>query len=248
MFVLHFLEISEHEDSVTFCSCGKNKSRGNQPSCQQLKDNNKSGCPCVKKKLSCTRKCKCRNCQNQSNSTAKTPPPHLVSCRCGESAAYKKGLNIVSCKDVEKKSKCPCLGSGQGCSHLCKCHNCDNMHGARSVAQAQSPGCPRKRKRGDQQYKRAKSCNFLASAGFAPLSGPWTNFECSLLATVINVLSLTLIAPTAKNIAQLFNYVTDSSHAQETSFKPSNKTINQIAAKLAHLERKVAVSNARSCS
>ena len=121
-------------ESLTICSCGKNKKRMSQASCQQREDK-PSGCPCVKKNICCTRKCKCRNCNNLSKSTVPSTctPLKLLRCRCGENTALKKddSINVVSCRDGEKKSKCPCLGSGQGCSDLCRCFNCENVHGAR---------------------------------------------------------------------------------------------------------------------
>ena len=46
------------------------------------------------------------------------------------------------------------------------------------------------------------------------------------------VLSLILIPPTANTIAQFYNYVVASSHAQAVSFKQSSKIMSQVAAKL----------------
>ena len=102
----------------------------------------------------------------------------------------------------------------------------------------------KKKKRTDPGYKRQRSCDFLATGGFEPSSGPWTNFECAVLVAVIKVLSFTLIGPTADNISKLFNYVVDSGHHSQTMpFKPSSKTMHQISGKLAHLERKKVVLN-----
>lgn len=245
-FSLEKSDFGQTELESTFCSCGKNnKKRGSQASCQQLKDK-KSCCPCVKKNVCCSRKCKCRNCNNLSKSTALSPPSKFLRCRCGETKAYKKvtGIRIVSCRDTEKKSKCPCLGSSQGCSALCQCFNCENVHGTRLAAQFKSPKGVKKKKRSDTGYKRQRSCYFLASGGFEPPSGPWTNFECAVLVAVIKVLSLTLIVPTADNITKLFNYVVGSGHhSQAMPFTPSSKTMHQISGKLAHLERKKALLN-----
>lgn len=134
-------DFGQTELESTFCSCGKNnKKRGSQASCQQLKDE-KSCCSCVKKNFCSSRKCKCRNCNNLSKSTALSLPSKFLRCRCGETKAYKKdtGIRIVSCRDAEKKSKCPCLGSYQGCSDLFQCFNCENVHGTRLAAQFKSP-------------------------------------------------------------------------------------------------------------
>lgn len=239
-------DFGQTESESTFCSCGKNnQKRGSQASCQQHKDK-KNNCPCVKENVCCSRKCKCRNCNNLSKSTAVSPPTKFLRCRCGETTAHRKdtGIRIVSCRDTEKKSKCPCLGSYQGCSDLCRCFNCENVHGTRLSAQFNCPRGVKKKKRSDPGYKRQRSCDFLATGGFEPSSGPWTNFECAVLVAVIKVLSFTLIGPTADNISKLFNYVVDSGHhSQAMPFKPSSKTMHQISGKLAHLERKKAVSN-----
>ncbi|XP_068678618.1 uncharacterized protein [Montipora foliosa] len=134
-------DFGQTESESTICSRGKNnKKRGSQASCQQHKDK-KSNCPCVKENVCCSRKCKCRNCHNLFKSTALSPPTKFLRCRCGETTAHRKdsGIRIVSCRDTEKKSKCPCLGSYQGCSDLCRCFNRENVNGTRLAAQFNSP-------------------------------------------------------------------------------------------------------------
>ena len=149
-------DFGQTESESTFCSCGKNnQKRGSQASCQQHKDK-KSNCPCVKENVCCSRKCKCRNCNNLCKSTAVSPPTKFLRCRCGETTAHRKdtGIRIVSCRDTEKKSKCPCLGSYQGCSDLCRCFNCENVHGTRLSAQF---NCPRGVKKKKEKWSRLQA-------------------------------------------------------------------------------------------
>ena len=38
------------------------------------------------------------------------------------------GNGFTACKDLKRKSKCPCLCQGVYCSKYCKCFNCGNRH------------------------------------------------------------------------------------------------------------------------
>lgn len=88
-------DFGQTESESTFCSCGKNnQKRGSQASCQQHKDK-KSNCPCVKENVCCSRKCKCRNCNNLSKSTAVSPPTKFLRCRCGETTAHRKDTGLA---------------------------------------------------------------------------------------------------------------------------------------------------------
>lgn len=225
------------------CSCGKNKSRAVKVSCQ-TSAGGPIYCPCVRKGAHCTRSCRCRNCCNIGKISTKP-----VACRCGQtSSAKKKGdVTLSSCNDSKKKSKCPCLRNGVGCSSACRCVQCANVHGTNSRALVKSP--VRKRKRTQASFKREKGSEFIASSGVSSPSEPWTSHESVLLATVMKFIRLTAITPSTENIARLFNYSVGSRFAKESvQFPLLPKKSSQISGKLAHYKRKSAVDAARiSC-
>lgn len=175
--------------------------------------------------------------QDTSTNGVKMPYRHL-SCRCGEGMAKKRGYaqNYTACKDTVIKSKCPCLGHGQGCSPSCSCVGCQNVHGARSRPSARPSGVKRKRSPGI--YKRVKGSQFLSSAGISQIQGPWTNYESVLLTSVVRVINLTDVEPTPGNISTLYNFVIRSKFSGKMPVTSSSKTASQIAAKLTHMEKK----------
>lgn len=165
-----------------------------------------------------------------------------LKCRCGERMA-KKSSNYIACKDGKKKSRCPCLGYGQGCSSSCECVGCQNVHGARSGSSTIPSGVKRKRSPGI--YKREKGYKYLSSAGTPQAQGPWTNYESVLLSSVMKLISLTDVSPSTENYSKLFNFVVGSNLKQHMHSTPSSKTATQIAAKLAHSGKKREVAYAR---
>lgn len=152
--------------------------------------------------------------------------------------AKKRGdaKKYAACKDTVIKSKCPCLGHGQGCSSNCSCVGCENVHGARSRPSSRPSGVKRKRSPGI--YKRVKGSQFLSSAGISQIHGPWTNYESVLLTSVIRVIKLTDVEPSPGNIATLYNFVVGSKFSGQMAVIPSSKTSTHIAAKLTHMEKK----------
>ena len=56
-------------------------------------------------------------------------------CWCGQGNKSKDDdLMQESCRDGSRKSRCPCVARGIGCTNLCRCINCTNIMQAR-VAQ-----------------------------------------------------------------------------------------------------------------
>lgn len=165
-------------------------------------------------------------------------PYKPLCCRCGEGMAKKKGngTKYAVCKDTESKSKCPCLGHGQGCSSFCSCLGCKNVHGARSCSTSRPSGVKRKRLPGI--YKKGKGSQFLKSAGIPQIHGPWTHYESVLLISVIKVVNLTDMQPSPGNISTLYNFVLSSKSSGQMPVSPTLKTATQITAKLAHMEKK----------
>ena len=109
----------------------------------------------------------------------------------------KKSSNYIACKHGKMKTRCPCLGHGQGCSSSCECVGCQNVHGARSGSSTIPSGVKRKRSPGI--YKREKGCKYLSSAGTPQAQGPWTNYESVLLSSVMKLISLTDVSPSTEN-------------------------------------------------
>ena len=92
------------------------------------------------------------------------------------------------------------------------------MHGARSGPSTIPSGIKRKRSPGI--YKRAKGCEYLTTAGIPQAWGPWTNYE-----TVIRLISVTDVEPSAENISKLFNFVVSkSNNKDQMPITPASKT------------------------
>ena len=54
-------------------------------------------------------------------------------------------------KDGKTKSRCTCLGCGQGCSSFCECVGCENVHAVRPSPSRKRTGVKRK---GRQEFIR----------------------------------------------------------------------------------------------
>lgn len=190
------------KDNSKGCSCGKNMTRGSKSSCLSA---TRKVCPCVQKGISCTRRCRCKNCgnlnqdlRNEGEDSAGTMPYRHLSCKRGENMAKKRedAKTFAACRDGEIKSKCPCLRHGQGCSSLGSCVGCKNVYGASSRPTSKPSGVKRKRSPGI--HKRLKGSEFLSSTGTPQTRGPWTNYESVLLASVIKVINITDVEPSPK--------------------------------------------------
>lgn len=136
-------EFSDSDDSVKKtikakrCNCGKNR-RGTKISCVS------DICPCKKNESPCTSDCRCHNCRNVNHISNTSGREN--GCRCGQGNKSKDDyLMQESCRDGSRKSKCPCVATGIGCTNLCRCINCANITQAR-VTQV-TPMKQRKRKR-----------------------------------------------------------------------------------------------------
>ena len=169
--LIHFIDFSDslQEESPKGCSCGKNTSRGGKAAC---KTSGTTSCSCVRKGKTCTGICICKNCCNAGQTVVTTADNSLnnmnITCRCGQNTA--KNTSFVACQDGKRKSKCPCLGYGKGCSTACQCKGCGNIHGSSSRAPRSSVSG--KRKRVEAIYRRENSSTFLRSAGMSTNAGP----------------------------------------------------------------------------
>ncbi|KAK2562580.1 hypothetical protein P5673_014263, partial [Acropora cervicornis] len=109
------------------CRCGvgrKRKGAGDpQASHKPCQDGlRKSKCPCVAGGIGCTDVCRFFNCGNISVKRG---------CRCGVGRKRKGAgdpqASHKSCQDGLRKSKCPCVAGGIGCTDVCRCFNCGNI-------------------------------------------------------------------------------------------------------------------------
>lgn len=211
------------------CACGK-KSNGKRANC--IKGEEKSRCSCVIRGASCTRKCRCRTCQNKETNEDKEEPPKSTGCRCGMN---KKG-NFQSCVDIEgqRKTKCPCFRVGSGCtSNLCFCKKCNNPF---SPSQAQEKEVAktetRKRKR-HSSYTRTRGAEFLQANDSKASQGPWTKSEGCMLQTIESLLGVLGSVPVnAESVEKLYNFVANSEKAKELGLDLRAKSVNQIQAKM----------------
>ena len=134
-------------------------------------------CPCKKKEKKCTRKCRCHNCTNIDKNTATKETLQIKRCRCGRGSKSKTDPLIQEpCRDGRRKSKCPCVARGMGCTKICSCLNCANIIQSRIAPT--KPKEQRKRKRPTvSPYKRKNGKTFMESENVSFTSGSWKNIE-----------------------------------------------------------------------
>ncbi|CAH3166876.1 unnamed protein product [Pocillopora meandrina] len=234
-------EVSSENDcdeqaKETRCTCGKNKKNKSVSDifCVSGK------CPCHKVNHSCTRSCRCYNCKNtcNSNDVVKVKKSLKRGCRCGVGQKSKRdgGPNAShkSCQDSLRKSKCPCVAGGIGCTEVCRCFNCGNIVQARA-----DPGKSPKRKKRNRAtvspYKRKKGSKFMISQNAEVDCGPWRNIETLCLMVCRDVMLSQGLSINSKNLRDLYDFVAKSPAVMEMSLNIAAKSTAQIAAKIAHL-------------
>ena len=99
------------------CSCGKNNAKDSEKASCTKDDKGHSHCPCVILGHFCSRNCRCKRCENSTmqatcSSTSEVGYTIDVSCKCGHNKV-KYDNKYISCRDVPRKSKCPCLRVNQ---------------------------------------------------------------------------------------------------------------------------------------
>lgn len=223
------------------CACGK-KSNGKSANC--IKGEGRSRCSCVIRGASCTRKCRCRTCQNKETSKDEKETPKSTGCRCG---INKKG-NFQSCADIEgkRKTKCPCFRVGSGCnSNLCFCKNCKNSFSSFQAQETEvTKTATRKRKR-HSSYTRIRGAEFLQANNSEASQGPWTKLEGCMLQTIESLLGVLGSVPVnAESVEKLYNFVANSEKAKELGLDLRVKSVKQIQAKMLQvLKTKTAFQN-----
>lgn len=123
-------------------------------------------------------------------------PSNDSFCRCGVNG------DKLSCSDTERyHTRCKCFKQNIGCSQLCKCKNCSNTFGRRSLLGK------RNRVMHKQQYTLPSSKAFAEDRCEKIKYGPWTLLENVILAHVLENFSKNLEDMTVENILKGFNEI-----------------------------------------
>lgn len=212
------------------CSCGKNVKDPSKIACTTSK------CPCNRKGEGCSRRCRCYNCKNKNISTKeaeKSSPEKRKrngGCKCGNTIT-KKDTKRVSCKDSERKTRCPCVAEGAGCTINCKCKNCGNIFQTGGVSARLNKG-RKSRRETVSSYKRKPGTEFMESENASVTSGPWSLLETLCLVVCKELLILNALTVNSSNLSTLYNFVAESDKVKELSFIIAQKTTAQVAAKI----------------
>ena len=133
-----------------------------------------------------------------------------------------------------RKTKCPCVAEGVGCTEACNCHNCGNIFQTGGVSATLSTG--RKRRRETiSSYKRKRGSEFTASQNDPVTSGPWRLLETLCLVVCKELLVINELPRSSLNFSNLYNVIAESDKVKELSLTIARKTTAQVAAKIAHL-------------
>ena len=185
----------------------------------------------LKKGQTCTRFCRCVNCNNAFQ-VEKSVSGQRKGCTCG---SVKNRNSVVVCKDqVERKSMCPCLRIDKKCTSSCRCSNCGNKDDCPYKRSSNFTSTKRKRTN-PQTYKRMRGADYLAKEGFVISNGPWTNLECIVLFAVTEVINYSGVAVNPQNVAELYNFVVSSAKVKEIGLAETYKPFSSIVGKLSQL-------------
>ena len=191
------------------CVCGK-KSSGKRANC--IEGEGKSRCSCVIRGASCTRKCRCRTCQNKETSKEDKEKQRSTGCPCGMN---KKAFNRVEILNGKRKTKRPCFRDGSACnSNLCFCKRCKNPFSQFQALETEvTEGATRKRKR-HSSYTKVRGEEFLQASDTQVSQGPWKKLEGCMLQTIESFLGvLTNVPVTTESVRKLYNFVANSEKA-----------------------------------
>jgi len=157
-------------------------------------------------------------------------------CRCGSGRPKTKNENSLSCKDGIRKTKCPCVAGGNGCTSNCRCLNCGNIFKTGGIPA--SPVIPRKRRReAILNYKRQKGSDWMINEGATLSAGPWELMEILCVLVCREMLLRSHLPTVSCNFAQLYTFIADSTESNSMSLGIKRKTTSQVAAKIKHLNK-----------
>ena len=152
-------------------------------------------------------------------------------CKCGVN-----GDKPSCCDNEGYHTRCKCFKRGIGCSQLCKCKNCSNTFGKRSLLGK------RNRVMHTQQYTLPSSKVFAEERSEKIKYGPWTLLENIILAHVLQNFSENLEDMTTEHILQGFNEIVTFSKMSHCTIQipdyimiASHKTPLQMNGKLQSL-------------
>ena len=162
-----------------------------------------------------------------------------ISCRCGVN-----GTKPSCCDNDDYKTRCKCYNRNKGCSKHCKCKNCDNPFGKRSILGK------RVRIIHDQQYSLPNSKEFAISREEKLKQGPWTVLENALFIHIMDHLCKMSENMTTKNVLQAYNeviFLIKSSfnciQIPANIMTPNYKTSTQMQGKLQHYHKQTLLTD-----
>ena len=170
------------------CSCG-HSTRQHSACCNQP-GRSQSRCPCLRSGAHCTDMCHCRSCQNPHGSKPVLPPAPIElcisKCRCGSASREHPTCSHGS---TARKSRCPCLKAGLGCSSSCSCHNCTNPYGTCTITPTLTTmECTRKRllpPMPNHHTQKRKASDFFSAMQVCTRAGTHSTLEYFLVLSII---------------------------------------------------------------
>ena len=161
-----------------------------------------------------------------------------ISCRCGVNGTKS------SCCDSEDYKTRKCYNKNKGCSNYCKCKNCDNPFGKRTILGK------RIRINHDQQYNLPNSKEFAETREEKLKQGPWTVLENAVLIHIMDHLCKMSENMTTENVLQAYNEVIflikssfNSIQIPANVMTPNYKTSTQVQSKLQHYHKQILLKN-----
>lgn len=153
-----------------------------------------------------------------------------VHCRCGVNG------DTPACVDQQHyQTRCKCYKLKLPCGTACKCKNCSNTFGKRSILGK------RTREKHQYQISLPTSRQFIEAKSEKLAKGPWTFLENSIFVFIIEHFQLHSTELSVDNIAKAFNEIQtlsnslyNSVHIPDNIIRPTEKSINQIRSKLQH--------------
>jgi len=196
--------------------------------CQCRKDCKSPRCPCFKNKTPCTKKCYCKDCENEKEI--------LVSngCRCGERNTSKSRACFT--EDNGRASKCPCLKSKSACSEKCTCKGCANIFGLcpdKLLPKAKAP----RPKRDETTYKKpTRKELFEVAEGENVGEGDWSYEEMAAVISSIRLLMLAKLCVSAEAIQIIYSAVAESYPVLQMGMKLRKKSVDDVAIKILEMK------------
>ena len=148
----------------------------------------------------------------------------------------------MSCVDIkgERNTKCPCFGSGQGCTETCRCFNCKNNFGTSNHSRSTSVSKEKRKKilSSPPSLKWQRGSHYMRESGMAEPNEGWTIFETCVLHMSESFLYTTCVSPTKQNLLLLYNFVITSKIAKELKVSGKTKSLLQLSGKLEFLKKR----------